>query len=265
MALINPVPPLEQVLAQVETAEVRRLRGQTNISWTTVSGTADVRNILRFGIALRDSTGLLIYGNGFGWGALLHDYENFHGRMIARTVNVGSPEVTARVTALEDLGERPAGFFDAAVEGGDPQPLQTILVDETLLRRNLLPTEPFSWPPLQDGPLEGNVTTQLVVDREGKVRQIGTVVSDNSGVNDMGRQAVKAMRFKPFLTNGVPVQVMSQITVPFKTVRPTGVEVFQNARTYFERGRHTGFPAAGTGTPYVLRAEFEATGNAGTI
>jgi len=72
------------------------------------------------------------------------------------------------------------------------------------------------------------------------------------------------MRFKPFLLNGVPVQAMSQVTIPFKTTRPTGGETFESARTYFERGRHIGFPAAGTGVPYVLRAEFEAKGKSET-
>jgi hypothetical protein len=46
--------------------------------------------------------------------------------------------------------------------------------------------------------------------------------------------------------------------LPFKTVRPAGVENFESARTYFERGRQVGFPAFGNGKPYVLRAEFEA-------
>lgn len=265
VALINPVPPLEQVLEQVKTAEVRRLMGQTNLSWTTVSGTAEVRNILRSWVALQDSTGLLLYAGGLGWGGEFKDYVGFHDRMIARKVSVGSPEVTAKVTTLEDLGEIPAGFFDATAKGGDPQPLQTVLLDETALRKNLLPMEPMVWPPLQDGPLEGNVTTQVVVDREGKVREIGTVISENSGVNDTGRQAVAAMRFKPFLTNGVPAQAMSQVTIPFKTVRPAGVENFESARTYFENGRHVCFPAAGNGPPYSLQAVFQAKVNAGTV
>lgn len=79
-------------------------------------------------------------------------------------------------------------------------------------------------------------------------------MSENSSMNDTGRQAVEAMRFKPFLVGGVPVQVMSQITTPFKTTRPIGVETFESARTYFERGRRLSFPAAGTGAPYLLRA-----------
>jgi hypothetical protein len=213
---------------------------------------------------LRDSTGLLLYALGFGWGGEFKDYESFHGRMVARTVNVGTPQVTAKVTTLEDLGDVSAGFFDAGAKGGDPQPLEMVLLDETSLRKNLLPMELVSWPPLQDGSLEGNITTEIVLDREGKVRDIGSIISENSGVNDVGKQAVEAMRFKPFLMGNRPVQVMSQVTIPFKTSRPLGTEAFESAQTYFERGRHVGFPAAGTGKPYVLRAEFEA-GKSGTI
>jgi hypothetical protein len=262
--LVKPVPPLDQVLEQVKTAEVRHLMGQTNINWVTATGTADVRNILRSYVALRDSTGLLLYAGGFGWGGEFKDQANFHGRMIARTVNVGTPQVTAKLTTLEDLEDAP-GLFDADAKSGDPQPLRTVLLDEPSLRKNLLPMQPMSWPPLKDGALGGNVTSLVVVDREGKVREIGTVISENSGVNETGKQAVAAMRFKPFVVDGVTVQVLSQFTLPFKTVRPAGVETFESARTYFERGRLAGFPAAGTGKPYVLRAEFQTKVKAGTV
>jgi hypothetical protein len=263
--LIRPVPPLNEVLEQAERAEIRRIGPMTNLSWTTPSGTPEVHNILRSWVALQNSTGLLLYAGGLGWGAEFKDYADFHGRMIARTVNVGSPQVTAKVTMLEDLGAIPAGFFDTTGKGGDAQPPHTVLINEISLRKSLLPIEPVPWPPLQDGPLEGNVTSQIVVDREGKVRQVGTLVSENSGVNEVGTQAITALRFKPFLVDGVPVQVMSQLTIPFKTVRPLGTEAFDSARNYFELGRHVSFPAFGNGTPYVLRAEFEAKARDGAI
>jgi hypothetical protein len=184
--------------------------------------------------------------------------------MIAQTVNAGSPQVTAKVIVLGDLGEVPTGFFDPAAADGDAHPLQTVLLDETSLRNNLLSTGAVAWPPLKDGPLVGNVTTQVVVDRNGIVRETGTVVSENPGVNETGLQAARSMRFKPFLANGVPVQAISQVTIPFKTVRPAGVEVFESARTYFERGRKAGFLSGGTGKPYTLRAEFTAITALGT-
>jgi hypothetical protein len=70
--------------------------------------------------------------------------------------------------------------------------------------------------------LEGNVTTDVVVDREGKVRELGSVISENSGIVEAGRRRILAMRFTPFMVNGAPVEAMSQIRVPFKTVRPAG-------------------------------------------
>jgi hypothetical protein len=125
--LINPLPALEQVLEHVKTAEDRNLMGQINIDWSATTGTKDVRNIQRFSIALQPNTGLLLYTYGFGWGAEFKDYQNFHGRMVARTVNVGSPQVTAKVQTLDDLGEVPAGFFEADPNRGDPKPLETKL------------------------------------------------------------------------------------------------------------------------------------------
>jgi hypothetical protein len=263
--LIRPVPPLDQVLEQVKKAEVRPLMGQINISWTTTTGTAEVPNIVRSGVALRESSGELLYAYGFGWGGGFKDYQSFRGRMVARNVSWGSPEVTARVTTLEDLGAVSPDFFNASAEGGAAQPLRTVLLDETSLRKNLLPEAPAAWPSVQDGSLEGNVTTDVVIDREGKVRELNSIISENSGINDAGRQRILGMRFKPFLDSGVPVQAMSQITVPFKTVRPAGVETFESARTYFENGRKISFLAAGSDRPYVLRAEFGAKTSEGSV
>jgi hypothetical protein len=263
--LIRPIPPIDDVLAHVKAAEARNIFGrQINIDWITNTGTAEVHNIRRSWVALNGTTGDLLYAGGFGWGGEFKDYQSFHGRIVARTVNVGSPQVTAKIFTLEDLGDVPNGFFDASAQGGDLHPLQTLLIDEISLRKNLQPAEPAPWPPLQDGPLEGNVTTEILVDREGKVREFGVFVSENSAINEAGRQRILAMQFKPFLQDGVPVQVVSQITVPFKTVRLAGTETFDSARTYFERGRRVSFPAAGAGSPYILHAEFEAITKTGT-
>lgn len=255
--IINPLPSLDEVLEHVKTAESKNLFGrQISIEWTATTGTADVRNIERFGIALQPSTGLLLYTDGFGWGAEFKDYSDFHGRMVARTVNVGSPQVTAKIETLEDLGQVAPGFFDSAAKDGDRRPLGTELIAEPTLRKNLLPMEPTNWPPIQDGSLEGNVTAWIVVDRRGNVREIDGIVSENSAVNETGREAIRKMRFEPFLAGGIPVQVVSQFTLPFKTTRPTGTESFDSAHNYFEHGRKVSFPA-GNGAPYVLNAEFQ--------
>lgn len=258
VALIEPVPSLQQVLEQVKNADVKSFMGTTYFSWTVMSTNGKVKKGMGAGLAITDSTGLLLYGGDLGWGGLYEDYKGFHGRMVARTVSLGSPEVTARITTLEDLRDLPPGFFDVEPKDAAATLLQTVVVDETTLRKNLLSTEAVTWPALQDGPLEGAVTTEVVVDRAGKVRDVGTIVSDNSGVDETAAKAIATMQFRPYVQGGVAVQVVSRITMLFKSVRPTSVAAFDSARNYFEHGRHVSFPAAGNGQAYVLHATFQA-------
>jgi len=264
VALIEPVPSLDHVLEQVQEADVKRLMGTTHFSWSEMSTDGNVEKGMGAGVAVTDSTGLLEGGSGLGWSGYYKDYKSFRGRMVARTLRVGSPEVTAKVTTLEDLRDIPTGFLDTEPTGSDVA-LHTVVVEETLLRKNLLPAEPVEWPALKDGPLEGAITTKIVVDRAGKVREVGTILSDNPGLSEAAGKMIGSMQFKPYLQNGVAVQVVSRVTMPFKTVRPAGVETLESAHNYFEHGRQVSFPAAGNGQAYVLHATFQAKVAAGTV
>jgi hypothetical protein len=265
VALIEPVPGLDAVLIQVEDADVKKLFGTTHYSWMIPSSNGEIQGTMGAGLSIADDTGLLQYGSGFGWSGEYSDYRGFHGRMVARTVGAGSPQVIAKVTVLEDFGAAPADLFDAGASGGDDTLLRTVLVDEISLRKNLQPAAPPEWPALEDGPAEGALTTTITVDRSGKVREVGPIVSNNPGVNEAARQMIAAMQFQPYLQDGVPVQAVSRITMAFKSARPAGTEAFDTARSYFERGRRAGFPAAAGGSPYVLHATFQVRTSDGSI
>jgi len=265
VALIEPVPNLDGVLKQADTGELRHVMGVTHISWTAVSTDGNVQKGMGCGIDVHEQTGLLTYAGCLGWGGTFHENQTFHGRKVARAVGAGSPEVTATVGTLEDLGNVSPGFFQADASGGDSHPRQTLVVDEMSLRKNLEPMSSPAWPPLQDGPLEGAIATKIVVDRSGKVRDVGSILSDNPGLSEFTSKLIWAMHFKPFLQNDEAVQVVSRITMPFKTVRPTGTESFEGAHTYFESGRTVSFPAARQGQPYMLHANFQAKVKAGTV
>ena len=263
-AIVHPVPLSSEVLRQLRSAEIRQLAHNTYLNWTMMSSNGDVQKGMGAGISIADDTGFLFTANGFGWNGWFRNYTAFHGREVAQTVSGGEPEVTAKITTLEDLGLTSTGWFDADANGGDPQPIKTVLLDEASLRKKLLPEQAVSWPALKDGPLEGVLTTDVSVDRSGKVREIGVIVSDNPGVDEAAKAEIAAMRFTPFQENGVPVQVFSRVTLSFKTVRPEGTETFESARTWFERGRRASFLAGGAGAPYVLHATFQ-TGSGGSI
>lgn len=263
--LVRPIPLSDEILAQVRSAEVKQLRGTTYLSWSLMSSNGDVQKGMGAGISFTDQTGLLFTANGFGWGGWFRDYKTFHNRQVPRTISSGTPEVTAKIVVLEDLDQVPPSLFDASHSGGDQSQLKTVLLDERSLRKNLVQTQAASWPTLRDGPLEGVLTTEVSIDRSGKVREIGVIVSDNPGIADAAREQIAAMRFSPFVENGITVQVVSRITLSFKTARPEGAATLESARVWFERGRHVGFPAAVGGTPYGLHAEFQAKGSSGAI
>lgn len=216
--LIEPVPNLQEVLVEMDTGEVKDMFGSTYIQWMIPSTNGETKATMGATVALTDSTGLLFYGGGFGWGAIFHEYRKFNGRMVAMKVGAGTPEVTATVTTLENLVEAP-GLFDVTAAGADPHPIRTVFLDELTVRKNLEPMAPVQWPAVQDGPLEGAATTEVAIDRAGKVREVSTIVTQNNDLIEAARQYIESMRFRPFLVNGEPVQVVSRITLGFETVR----------------------------------------------
>ncbi len=216
VALVRPIPYLDEVLASVAEADTRRLMGSTYYQWSIMSSDGSVQKGMGASVALTDRTGLLFYGGGAGWGAIYDEYKKFHDRVVGRKVGVGAPEVTAKIIALDDLKDAPATLFDTQAIGADPHPIETVRIDELLLRKNLVQPSIVTWPAVHSGPQQGVLTTEVVLDREGKVREIGTIVGDNPAVNEAARKAIFAMRFTPYLLNGVPVQVISRITMPFK-------------------------------------------------
>jgi hypothetical protein len=219
VALVEPAPHLEQTLKEMESGEVKRLMGNTYASWMSFSTDGTAKKSIGCSLALTDSTGLIFYGGCTGWGALYKDYKDFHGRQVGRTVESGNPQVTTRVEVLEDLSENSARSFVAPESGGE-NAIRTVIVDELTMRRKLVTPAAFSWPALKDGSLEGILTTTIVVDRAGNVREVGTIVSDNPALGDYAAKAVQELKFTPYTENGQAVQVISRITTAFKASRP---------------------------------------------
>jgi hypothetical protein len=269
IAIIQPVPNRDQVLTRIKTAEVRSALDTTYFSWMEFSSNGATTKAMGAGLALTNNSGLLAHGSGFGWDFLSRDYSSFHNIFAARTITASGgsdPEVTAKITILEDLGSVSPNLFDTTQQGSDPNPIQTLTVDEPALRKGLRDMPPPTWPALKDGPLEGAITTTVLVDRDGKVHDPGYMVSDNPGISDAARNYISSMQFQPYLFNGRPVQAFSRITLPFKTSRPAESESFDSARNYFEHGRKLISPAAGANTtPYILHATFQTGSKNGVV
>lgn len=265
VALVNPIPQLDVALAEADTGEGRNIFGTNHVSWQSFSSDGTVKKAMGCGIDVSTQTGLLSFAGCLGWGGAYKDYKKFGNRVVARTVTHGSREVTAKISVLDRFDPSPADFAPPTNLVSSPL-IHTIVLDEVSFRKNLLPQPPVQWPPVADGPLQGILTTaSIVVDRQGAIRDVGMLLSDNPNLNDAASKFIQSMKFKPFVVDGDPVQVVSRITMPFDTVRPAGMETFRSARHYFERGRQITSPAFSHGKPYVLRATFRARVSGGTV
>ena len=250
--LFNPIPDLDRVLDESSGAA----------SWQSFSTDGSVRKSVGCALSV---PGLLTFGTCTGWGGEFSDFETFGNRIIARTISAGEPHATARVAVLENLDPASVSFTLPPNTPSSPL-IHTVILEELSLRKNLQPGPPPQWPPVQDGPLEGLLTTTYVlVDRTGAVRDVGMILSDNPMLNDAANKFITGLRFKPFVVNGEPVQVVSRITMPFKTVRPSGMETFDSARNYFEHGRKITSPAFSGVSPYVLHATVQVYTQSGVL
>jgi len=261
VALVQPVPDLDKTLTAIRAAEVRKVFSSTHYSWMEFSTDGVTRKAMGAGVTINDNSNLLSYGSGFGWSFDGENYGKFHNRLIARTVKSGGPgpEVTAIVTLLEDLDMTRQDLFETVHPDKNNRALKTVLVEESMLRSHLIPLAAPIWPSLKDGPLEGAFTTEVLVDREGKVREIGSFVSDNPGLEAASRDYIMSMRFQPYMDGSMATQMYSRLTFSFHTTRPAGVESFDSARTFLDRGMRSGSPAGGINkTAYVLKATFDA-------
>ena len=264
VVLVEPVPHVDDVLQKIRSADTTTIQGRKHFSWVTMASNGTVQKGIGAGLYVAQN-GLLESSSTLGSSAWLREFKDFHGRKAPTKIDAGSPQVTATVLTLEDLGSVPADFFVAPPEPNSDL-IRTEIVSEIDLRKNLISGEPVEWPSAKDGPLQGLLCGEIVVDRTGNVRDVGSVLSDNPALSETASKAIWAFHFKPYAVNGQPVQAISTITMAFKTARPPGTESFEAAAAYFERGRKTDFPAAAEKpTPYVLRASFQARTKAGDV
>jgi hypothetical protein len=269
VAIVRPVPIAEdELLVRVKSADVKHLRlptkvngqiattDQINLNWSPTSQFPDEEANGSGYLALTDDR--LFYAGGPGWSGLYHEFKDFHGRLIARKVGSGSPEVTATVTTLEDLRGNLADVFSTNSPGGDPKPIDTLVLGESDFRKNVISGgDSFIWPATTDAPFEGTVWMKLVLDRTGRIRDIYSRVSENPKMTDAAEKGFRTMTFRPFLKDGEAMQAVGTVSVHFKAARPDGSENFDTAHNYFEDARKLNFLAAAATGPYKLTAEFQ--------
>jgi TonB family protein len=152
------------------------------------------------------------------FGAQFENYQPFNHKLIARSVTVWpkGTDVKGTVTLLEAL-KKDESLFAIPSETGLNTRMRFLSVPESALEPDDRGTSPITWPVVHNFPATGVMAINVKLDRSGSVREVGVVVSHNVALQDTAVAQVKAWKFKPYLSNGSPVQVNTNIVLRFDT------------------------------------------------
>jgi periplasmic protein TonB len=113
----------------------------------------------------------------------------------------------------------PSGALSNLVGGGDTGPapvLQTVNVSQGvsqgLLIKKVQPTYPRNAMTMH---IEGIVELIATISKSGSISSVKVLKGDPQ-LTQAATEAVKQWKYKPYLLNGEPVEIQTQITISFK-------------------------------------------------
>jgi hypothetical protein len=223
----RPIPRLDQ-LANATPQQVVQpggTKGSTVLRWP-ING-IDPARFIHASFAFYNDTGLIQYGGDLDWDFHYRDYAPFHDLQIARWISAGPPEISVKIDTLEDLGAPDAKMFAISKATPEKDRIKTVIVPEAEMRKLIVSAPAPVWPDVPPPPparngraprnyaLTGSMIMGISVDRMGNVREVYKWEGDNRNLEPAAHEQITKWKFKPYMVNGVPVQVLSTLTFPF--------------------------------------------------
>jgi len=208
---VDPVPVAE--LKNEEVEFTGRGCAQWETEYTKGTENVGVHNSICFD---PDGTVKYLFTNPLG--VQFENYQPFKHKLIARSMTVSprGTDVKGTITLLEPL-KQDESLFAIPSESGLNSRMRFLSIPETALEPDDQGNAPITWPVIHNFPATGVMTINVKLDRSGSVREIGLVLSHNAALQDTAVAQVKAWKFKPYLSNGSPVQVNTNIILRYDT------------------------------------------------
>ena len=146
-----------------------------------------------------------------------NNFEPFSGKLRAREIVLTQGEtIRARLHVLSMV---PLNATDSLFEvpvGATPRS-RTITLSSGLASLNILAkSEPIYPRSASSRKISGTVLLIAIISKAGEVNNLEVLSSPDPGLSNSAYEAVKLWRYKPYLLNGLPVEVETFIAVNFK-------------------------------------------------
>jgi TonB family protein len=143
--------------------------------------------------------------------------KNGHSRPVAKTTAASTDEPVPSITGITAAGS--GGTLPNLMGGASSAPtpvLQTVNVSQGVSRGLLVKTVQPAYPSVAlrmrtEGPVELIAT----ITKNGDISTV-KILSGDAGLAHAAADAVKQWKYKPYLLNGEPVEIQTQVTVIFK-------------------------------------------------
>jgi TonB family protein len=185
------------------------------------------------------NTGLLIYL----WSptccyGVMTDYRKFHNKMVAYATK--DNPINIRVDTLKDLDSPDESFFAISQPTPPSKRVVTENLTETQARTFLVSKTEVQWPQVSKSPPEKSMTVNIVIGRDGQVKEARTYSPVENAIEDAALTAIKKWAFLPQNVDGVPTQISTSVTLPFPADYQKVNANRAQVRPMFDRMRTTG-------------------------
>jgi len=203
------------------------------------------------------NTGLLIYL----WSptccyGVMTDYRKFHNKMVAYATK--DDPINIRIETLKDLDSPDESLFGISQPTPPSKRVVTETLTETQVRTFLVSKTEIQWPQIKTNPPEKSMTVNIVIGRDGRVKEARTSSPVENAIEDAALAAVEKWMFQPQNVDGVPAQISTSLTLPFPADYQKVDASQPQARPMFDRMRTTGDLRLDGAPAFHMRASFHS-------
>lgn len=160
------------------------------------------------------------------------DYRSYKNRQVSRLIKMTpfkDVHLEAKVNQLSELRDREDSLFVIPPSASSNNWAQSIRMRQQDALARLVNSPDIKWDPVHDGQTTGNFSLMIYMDKQGNVREIWPLSTDNPLAQEQALSEVRQWKFKPMVLNGTPVQMETLLTFHFETSLEAGVVVLSNS------------------------------------
>jgi len=204
-------------------------------------------------------TGLLIYL----WSptccyGVMTDYRKFHNKLVAYATK--DDPINIRIDTLKDLNSPDESLFAINQTTPPSKRMVTENLSETQIRTFQVSKTEVQWPQVSKNPPEKSMTVNIVIGRDGHIKEARTYSPVENAIEDAALIAVKKWTFQPHNIDGVPAQVSSSVTLPFPAEYQKVDASQPQVRPMFDRMRIAGDLRLAGAPAFHMKASFHSEG-----